>query len=292
MRVQVLTNVRADQFFLAYWVSYYGGIFGRENLHVMRHGDDWEADVDLTGVNVHLLEYSPQGRIERDRSVALWQSRFANRLLAQGTDLVLRTDIDEFLAVDPQAGCSLPDYLASLGPGAMQAAMGLDVIHATGESSLDENLSLLQQRRHAIVTREYCKLVAVRRPLRWIGGFHRGRNVEISLSPRFLLFHLALCDQELADRRIASRKSVAEDASEAGHIEKRLDRFAEVRGGPPLEYDSIRDAAHAQLMQSIPTRRGPAVGAIRDGNVGRGYHVRIPDRMTHLLPPIASVLRG
>lgn len=35
-------------------------MFGRENLHIMPDGDDWETDDDLSGVNLHVVADAPR----------------------------------------------------------------------------------------------------------------------------------------------------------------------------------------------------------------------------------------
>ncbi|MBA4492042.1 glycosyltransferase family 2 protein [Paracoccus sp. S1E-3] len=292
MKVQVLTNVRTDEFFLALWIHYYGGIFGRENLHIMLDGDDWTPTVDLTDVNVHVVANVPRERVRRDRRTARWQSGLANNLLRDGTDVVLRTDIDEFVAVDPATGMQLPEYLATLGPETRRAAIGLDVIQAPSEGPLAPDIPILQQRRNAILTREFSKLVVARAPLRWMSGFHRGKEVPVDLSTDLLLFHLALFDRETAARRIAGRKKAAEDSSEGDHIAGRFTRFDEISESQPLDFDARISDAREHLMKSLPSPTGPHVGRIPDGNVARGYHIGIPDRMTGLLPSLDAFLPG
>lgn len=250
----------------------------------MMDGDDWDAGVDLDGVNIHIVRDVPRERKPRLRYTAIWQSKFANRLLESGVDTVIRTDIDEFLCIDPRAEVGLREYLQGLAPGAMKAAMGLDVIQAPHETPLQPGLPLLEQRRNAILTREYCKLVVVRQNLRWVGGFHRGRHVEIDMDPNLVLFHLALFDRSLADGRIAGRKAVAEHETQGTHIAKRLDRFSEVANGLPLAFDDVASQAHKQIMQSVPSKTGPHPGFILNGNVARGFHVQIPERMRNILP--------
>lgn len=151
----------------------------------------------------------------------------------------------------------------------MKAAFGLDVIQGPGEAPLTDDQPLLHQRRHAIVTREYCKLVAVRKPLRWRSGFHRGHHVEIDIAPSLLLFHLALFDRDVAEKRISGRKSVAEHETQGAHIANRLDRFSEVADTLPLDFDGVKARAWQQLMHSVPSKTGPHPGIIRDGNVAR-----------------------
>ena len=172
----------------------------------------------------------------------------------------------------------------------MKAALGLDVIQGPNEGKLVYDQPLLHQRRNAILTREFCKLVAVTKPLRWVGGFHRGRHVEIDISTSLLLFHLALFDREIAAQRVAGRKNIAEHQTQGAHIRKRLDRFAEVENTLPLDLDEVMDGAYRQLMQSVPSKTGPHPGFIEDGNVQRGYHVQIPDRLIDLLPSVKSMV--
>lgn len=286
MKIQVLTNVRADDFFLALWVHYYGEIFGRENLHVQFDGDDWSTDVDLSGVNVHIVNTIPRERQGRLRKTSRWQSGFANGLLRDGVDLVLRTDIDEFVAADPLTGRSLPEHLALIETDGRIAALGLDVIQHADEGALDPGQPILSQRRNAILTREFSKLVAVRAPLRWKSGFHRGRDVPIDVDADLLLFHLALFDKDQAERRVAGRSAIVEHQTQGAHIAGRLDRFDDITGSDALDFDAQRPVAHTHLMKSLPSPTGPHLGKIPDGNVERGYHVRLPDRLTAILPKL------
>lgn len=288
MDVQVLTHVRADHFFLELWTLYYGNMFGRGNLHIMIDGDDWDTHVDLSGINLHVVKDVPRERGDRNRFTASWQSRFAKKLL-KSCPLVLRTDIDEFVCVDPASGVGLRQYLEALEPGSMKAAFGLDVIQGPDETPLIDDLPIFEQRRNAIITREFCKLVAVSKPLRWVGGFHRARNVDVDISSALVLFHLALVDRKIAAERIAERKSVPEHPTLGAHIEKRLDRFSELADTSPLSYDDTFNRALEQLMKTSPSRTGPHVGFIRDGNVTRGYHVRIPDRFVEVLPSLEAL---
>jgi hypothetical protein len=286
MNIKVLTNVRADSFFLDLWLRHYGTLFGRENLHVMLDGDDWTPSVDLSGVTLHVLTDVPETRTGRDNFIADWQSNLARRFLNSGASVVLRSDIDEFVAVDPRAGLSLPDYLDRLEPGAMCAALGLDVVQGPAEAALDAARPILAQRRNAVVTREYCKLVAVRRPPRWASGFHRSRRTPIDIGPDLLLFHLALFDRDIARQRIAERAAVTQHRTEGAHITRRQDRFDELRGSSPVPLDDVSGLARAQIMTAVPSPTGPHPGHITDGNSPRGFHVTLPDRLAGLLPPL------
>lgn len=290
MTIKVVTNVRTDSFFLSLWVHYYGALFGRENLHIMLDGDDWAPDCDLTGVQLHTVTDVPRERHLRLGFTSRWQSRHAASLLRRGADVVLRTDIDEFVAVDPRAGTDLPSLLAAQPAASAWAALGLDVIQAPTEPILQPDAPILGQRRHAILTREYSKLVAIRKPVPWTGGFHRARHTAIDIPPDLLLFHLALFDRDVAAKRIRDRKTTAEHATQADHIANRLNLFAETTLAPTLPFDAVRDAAHRHISTPIPSRSGPHPGTIPDGNVPRGYLVQLPDRLASALPAVPADL--
>jgi hypothetical protein len=292
MNVKVLTNVRADSWFLGLWIQYYGGLFGRENLHVMLDGEDWTPAADTSAVTLHTVTDVPETRSSRDNFIANWQSNLARQLLQTGTSVVLRVDVDEFVAVDPQTGLSLPDYLDQMEAGAMQAALGLDVIQGPAEPDLIATTPILTQRRNAVITHEFSKLVAVRKPPRWASGFHRGRKTPIDIGPGLLLFHLALFDRRIARLRKAERAGIPQHRSEGGHIDRRLERFAEMQGSDPINFDSVSEQARAQIMTVVPSPTGPHPGPITDGNSLRGYHVILPERFGHLLPQPVSVPAG
>ncbi|MCX7288203.1 MAG: hypothetical protein NTW20_11790 [Rhodobacterales bacterium] len=288
MTIKVLTNVRADAVFLDLWIRYYGAIFGRENLHIMLDGDDWEPQSDLTGTNVHVVKDLPRDRARLDNQTAAWQSRAANWFLKRGARAVLRTDIDEFVALDPAVGGDLPGYLAALGPEDRVAAFGVDVVQGPQETALDQTRPILAQRRNAVITHEFTKLVAVRQALRWRSGFHRGQHVPVDVRQGLILFHLAMFDEDIARQRIRDRGLIAGDPSQSTHITGRLARFDEIRQTSPLAYDDVAGSAWTQMMQSVASPTGPHVGRIADGNLPRGYHVLLPDRFAGLLPAARS----
>jgi hypothetical protein len=290
MTIKVLTNVRADAFFLNLWLQYYGAIFGRKNLHIMLDGDDWEPQADLTGVNVHVVTDFPRDRIRLDNHSAAWQSRAAGWLLKRGAAAVLRTDIDEFIAMDPGTGLDLPDYLLGLAPDARVAALGVDVMQGPREAALDPTRPILGQRRNAVITHEFSKLVALRQPVRWRGGFHRGQHVPVDVGQGLILFHLAMFDEGIARQRILDRGKLAIDPTQTAHITGRLGRLDEIGESSPLAYDDVAGRALKQMMQSIPSKTGPHVGRITDGNLPRGYHVLLPDRFAGLLPAIGAAV--
>ena len=95
-------------------------------------------------------------------------------------------------------------------------------------------------------------------------------------------------DEGVARQRILYRGQIASDPTLTDHITGRLARFAEIRDSTPAAYDDVATRARERMMQSTPSKTGPHVGRITDGNLARGYHVLLPDRFSGLLPAIGS----
>ena len=70
MKIAAVTHVRNDDFYLGKWVDHYGRLLGRENLHILLDGADWQPGVDLTGTNVTVVERQIT-RMNRVRSASV-----------------------------------------------------------------------------------------------------------------------------------------------------------------------------------------------------------------------------
>ena len=95
--------VRNDDFFLSKWVGYYGRQLGKENLHVIFDGLDQKVPEFCDGVNVERVEHVKGNVHEADRGRIDLISQRAARLFDR-YDMVIGTDVDEFLVVDPLLG--------------------------------------------------------------------------------------------------------------------------------------------------------------------------------------------
>ena len=134
-RIAAITMVRGDAFYLRKWTAWYGGQLGEENLYILLDGrdqplPDWcpKAHVipcDRVGGQVARAD---KGRIERI-------SDEAARLFAAGYDLVIGTDADEMLAVDPKLGVGLAEFLSGLDVRTAVSGLGLDVGQKLGEEA-------------------------------------------------------------------------------------------------------------------------------------------------------------
>jgi hypothetical protein len=273
-----LTHVRHEDFFLAKWIAHYGAIVGRENLHVVIDGDDWEPSVDLTGIATEILLDAPRRRIRNDRFMAKEMSARANALRKR-YEHVIRGDVDEYVVVDPESGLDWPRALEELTEEGYIFALGVDVVQGPEETApLDRGAPVLGQRRQGYVADRYSKPFVISRWNNWAGGAHRLLNREVVLSRHFTLFHLALADRGVAEERLAARGGTAQHPSFVEHQAGRLGAIAE-SGPAPLDFALARDIAHRDFPVEADGSPAPRPRAsTHPAATGQGLPVGIPPR--------------
>jgi hypothetical protein len=273
-----LTHVRHEDFFLAKWIDHYGAIVGRENLHVVIDGDDWEPSVDLGGIATEVLLDAPRQRIRNDRFMAKAMSSRANRLRKR-YEHVIRGDVDEYVTVDPESGLDWPGALTELTEEGYIYALGIDVVqHGAETALLDRAAPILGQRRHGFVADRYSKPFVISRWNNWAGGAHRLLNRDVVLSRHFTLFHMALADRGVAEERLAARGGTAQHAS---FVEHQTGRLGAIAGAtcPPLDFAEAREVAHRDFpveADGSPASRPRA--SAHPAATEQGLPVEIPQR--------------
>ena len=280
-----LTHVRHEGYFLEKWIAHYGAIVGRENLHVVIDGDDWEPAVDLTGIKTEILLDAPRRRIQNDRFMAKEMSGRANAL-RKSYEHVIRGDCDEYVVIDPSAGLDWPEALQELGEDGYIFALGIDVVQAAEETGvLKRRKPILGQRCFGYVADTYTKPFVISRWNNWAGGAHRLLNRPVRMSRHFVLFHMALADQGLAEDRLAARGGASQHPSFVGH---QTDRINTIGGAEltqnRLDYAEACAIAHAQFPfepDGSPAKRPRRSSDPRAGE--RGLPVRIPERFFGLV---------
>ena len=142
-----LTMVRNDEFFLKRWVDYYSAQLGPANLYVYFDGEDQVVPDFCAGINVCVRPRTPGQVAAADRGRIDFLSGQAADLLKR-YDMVIGTDVDEFLVVDPTLGVSLVEYLSSLSPRTSYSGLGVDVgQHLDREGEIRDDAPFLEQRR-------------------------------------------------------------------------------------------------------------------------------------------------
>ena len=218
-RICALTMVRNDEFYLRKWIEYYGNQLGRENLYVYLDGKDQEIPEWCNGVSVVAVDKIPGQVIEAEKGRLDFLSKTAADLLKR-YDLVIGTDADEFLIVDPELGISLVEYLSKSEIKVSLSGLGIDVGQHTGEESdITSDIPFLEQRHYARLSTRYTKPCVIAKPVRWGRGFHRVKGHNFHFGKGLYLFHFGYFD-------LGRIKARFEDPSrrQAGwtkHLEKR-----------------------------------------------------------------------
>jgi len=279
-----LTHVRHESFFLEKWIEHYGKIVGRENLYVVIDGDDWEPDVDLTGIHTEVLLGAPRQRISSDRFMAAQMSSRANQL-RRSYHYVIRGDCDEYVVVDPASGLDWGDALGELGDDGYVFALGIDVVQSQAETDpVNRALPILDQRRFGFVADRYSKPFVISRWLNWAGGAHRLLNRPVKLSNHFVLFHMALSDQSIAEERLNARGGTEQHRSFVQHQMERLHAIAGGALAQPIDFVEASRIAHAEFPfeeDGSPAKRPRASRDPRGAE--QGLPVIIPDRFKGLV---------
>ncbi|MFP1643075.1 glycosyltransferase family 2 protein [Pontitalea aquivivens] len=274
-----VTHVRQETYFLQKWIDHYAPIVGRKNLHVVLDGSDWEPKVDLTGLNVEVVEGAPRARIRNDRFIAKEMSARANRL-RKSYRYVLRMDCDEFVVLDPAWGGDWAQALDEVDEDGYIFALGLDVVQRGRDlPPIERSRPTLLQRPHAVITGLYSKPFVISRWNNWTGGAHRLINRTVKMSDRFVMFHLALSDQSVAVERHTARGGDGQHASHVNYIDERLALIEAAAGNPVGDFNVVAAAArhdfavneNGEARTRPPPQSDPA------------WTVRIPDRFLNLV---------
>lgn len=235
-KICALTMVRNDEFFLRKWVDYYGSQFGSENLRIYFDGEDQVVPDFCDGIPTMIRHREP-GKVARaDRGRINFLSSEAESLFAEGYDLVVGTDVDEFLVIDPNAGISLSDYLSRMNIKTSVSPLGIDVGQVIGEEPhIDADKKFLYQRSRAVASSRYTKSSVIARPVKWGSGFHRVRGHNFHISHCLYLFHFGGFDRDMIERKLAD--SDLQKKGWVRHLKKRLRTSIIVSSRKAREWD-------------------------------------------------------
>ncbi len=218
-RICALTMVRNDDFYLKKWTAYYGRELGEENLYIFLDGKD--QPIPDWCPKAHIIAYDKiKGQVvEAEKGRLALLSQKAAELL-ESYDLVIGTDADEFLIVDPALGISLAEYLSSKDIKISLSGLGVDVGQNTKEETgIIENEPFLRQRHYARLSTRYSKPSVLAAPVVWGSGFHRIKGHNFHIAKYLYLFHFGYFDLGRIEARFNDK-----DRKEAGwsrHLAKR-----------------------------------------------------------------------
>jgi len=219
-KICAITMARNDNFFLDRWIKYYGLQLGFENLYVLLDGEEQVPPKIADKVNVTHFKHieakvaaSDKRRINTINDVA-W--RLFNRY-----DLIIGTDTDEFLIVDPLCGKTLFDYLNTTNIRSSLSGLGLDVgQNLKEENSLNKEDEILSQRSYALVSSRYTKPSVISKPMRWGAGFHRVKNTNYNIDKNLFLLHFGCIDYGMIEAKFSDAEKIKSGWKR--HLKKRI----------------------------------------------------------------------
>ena len=210
-----MTLVRDEAAMLPRWLDYYGGQLGYDNLIVF---DDNSVDgsTDNLPCTVH---HMPPLEISRVPFLQAWMDLMSGTAsgLLSWYDVVVFTDVDEFIVPDPDKFDGLRGFLEARADQDVVGSLGLNVVHhAATEPAIDTTKPLLGQRSYAKFTPLMCKPSIKRVPAEWTAGTH-GIRAPFTVDPDLFMLHLKFYDRDEL-RRIAEHRNalVAADGRASG----------------------------------------------------------------------------
>lgn len=234
---------------LPIWLRYYGGLFGHHNLFVIDDGSD---DGSTSSLGPAIVIRRPKMKVDQFARAGTISELV--RLLLEHYQIVLFTDVDEFLVADPLLKRELPEYLSRVRLPHMNG-FGLNVLHnPLSEADYRPDRPVLEQRRWLQFERAYCKQIAHREPTQYGPGFHLTTAPRNQI-PGLYLFHLRAFDYKTSEIRITRRNRLAwaDRSINAGHgIQNRMstEAYMDAFYGPSLQR-TLAGALPAQAFNSF-----------------------------------------
>lgn len=268
--------VRNDRF-LQKWVEYYGSRLGKGNLYIFFDGEDQEVPDFCEGTHTELVPKMQGNVVSTERQRSRFVSECARKLFEQGADMVISTDADEFLVVDPALGVELADFLSALPAHSCHSGLGVDVLqHLETEAKIDFNKPFLQQRHRGWLYSRYTKPSVITRPLTWGAGCHRVKGENFHIAKGLYLFHFGGADLEYLREISADESRVA--GGWTRHQLKRQRAIARISKLKAGNWDRL--VGRLRLMQTLCR---PIFALNKPTTYGLKYVARIPDRFQDIV---------
>jgi len=275
-KIAAITTVRNDTIFLERWVQYYGAQFGEKNIYVFIDGHDQSVPESAKKANIIFLPYLPLNRAAGDRRRAKIMSDFA-RGLFQLFDTVIATDVDEFLAVDPNTNISLAEYLSTKNNYSSLSGLGLDVgQHLILEKAIDLSLPFLNQRNFAHLSSRYTKPSVAFKPVTWGSGMHRIKGKNFHVDPNLYLFHFGMVDYQLSTGKTSDSDRL--DNNWANHLSRREQLFKIISESKGIAGDDYFE--QARRYQSW---HRPLYALNKPGMIPGNPVIEIPERFKNII---------
>jgi hypothetical protein len=275
-KIAVISMLRNDDFFVYKWIDYYGSQFGYENLYLIIDGQDQPYPKNHETINVIRIPHIPLSRAKGDKNRSKIVSNFAKALFHR-YDIVIASDIDEFLVLDPKLNLTLLEYLQKTYWCSSISALGLDVgQHVEKEKPIDVDRPFLEQRNFAHVSARYTKPVVALKPIRWGSGYHRVKGKNFRIDPNLFLFHFGMVDFNRTKERMGDNSLLK--VGWEGHLGRRYQLFNLIMKNDAIDGD--RFFRKARIRQSIFR---PIYAINKPGMLKEKPIVQIPERFRAII---------
>lgn len=276
-RICALTMVRNDDFNLRKWVEYYGRELGKENLYIFFDGTDQMIPDFCEGCNAHLRQRNPGMVVKSEKIRLTFLSEKAAELMKDGYDIVIGTDADEYLVVDPAINKGLADYLSSLNIRHSVSGLGIDIgQNLNNEGVISGDIPYFEQRRYGYLCSRYTKPSVISSPVMWGSGFHRIKGHNFHIDPNLFLFHTGSIDLKMIEDRMKDNDLLS--TGRLKHIQKRAKTIFVVSKARIHEWDKT-----VKVVRWVQQHIRPINSWNKPWNPITKVVVRIPDRFLGIL---------
>lgn len=275
-KICAITMVRNDDFYLRKWTEYYGAQLGEEHLYIYLDGTDQPIPDWCPKANIFPVEKIQGQVVSAEKGRLSFLSDRANEL-RERYDLVIGTDADEFLIVEPDLGLSLPEYLSQIEVKGSVSGLGVDVgQHMEKEGAIREDLPFLQQRHYARLSTRYTKPCVKATSSPWGSGFHRVKGENFTIDPHLFLFHFGYFDMGRIEARFADPDRRA--AGWTKHIAKRSKTIKQVTKHTAHNWEKT-----TRMARRMQTLIRPPYAWNKPAMLGLVLIVEIPPRFRDLV---------
>lgn len=274
--IKAITMVRNDRF-LQKWVEYYGAQLGRENLYIFFDGEDQTPPDFCEGTHTEIVPKMQGDVVSTERQRSRFISRKAASLFEDGADMVIATDADEFLVVDPALGQGLREFLSGLKEHPCHSGLGVDVLqHLPTEGKIDFSKPFLSQRHRGWLYSRYTKPSVITRPLVWGGGCHRVKGENFHIAKGLYLFHFGGVDLESL-REISAEPSRIANGWTRHQLKRQraIEKVSRVKAG---DFDRL-----VPKMRVMQTLCRPIFAVNKPTTFGLKFVGAIPDRFKDVI---------